>query len=119
MEIRIKTSDYEMPPETARYVDEKLAMLTKLVGDDQSASCDVEVGRAVGHAQQGNVWMAEITITRAGERLRAIAHEESVHAAIDVAKDEMLQQLRKTKGKATALSRKVGARIKDWLRFGA
>lgn len=113
-----------MPNETATYLDEKLRAIEKLVGDDPSAKCDVEVGRAVGHSQQGNVWMAEFTLTLAGEssatrRLRAIAHEESVHAAIDVAKDEMVQQLRKTKGKATALSRKVGARIKEWLRFGS
>jgi len=117
MEIRIKTSDYQMPPETAAYLDEKIGAIAKLVGDDPSALCDVEVGRAVGHSQQGNVWMAELTLVIAGDRLRAIAHEESVNAAIDVAKDEMVQQLRKSKGKHTAESRKIGARIKEWMRF--
>jgi len=55
---------------------------------------------------------AELVILRHGERLRAIAEEESVNAAIDIAKDEMLQQLRKVR-EALALARRVGVRIKN------
>jgi len=42
----------------------------------------------------------------------------SVNAAIDIAKDEMLQQLRKSKGRHLALARRVGVRIKKWTRLG-
>ncbi len=117
MELRIKTTDYEMTPEIQAYLDDKISAIEKLVLDE-AALCDVEIGRAVGHSQQGSIWMAEITLTAFGERFRAQAQEESVNAAIDIAKDEMLQQLRKSKGKHTAVSRKIGARIKEWLRLG-
>ncbi len=117
MEIRIKASDYEMTPETAAYLDEKIATLERLV-HDSAARCEVEIGRAVGHSQQGDVWKAEIVITNFGERLYAVAQEESVNAAIDIAKDEMLQQLRKDKGKHTSIARRLGARLKRWARRG-
>ncbi len=117
METRIKTTDYTITPEVSAYLDEKLATIEKLI-TDESAHCDVEIGRAVGHSQQGDVWKAEITLTFSGERLRAIAHEESINAAIDIVKDEMMQQLRKTKGKSVSLSRRAGLKVKEWLRFG-
>lgn len=117
METRIKTTDYTLTPEVASYLDEKLGMIAKLV-TDPSAHCDVEIGRAVGHSQQGDIWKAEITLTFSGERLRAMATEESINAAIDIVKDEMMQQLRKTKGKSSSLSRRAGLKVKEWLRFG-
>ena len=106
-----------MAPETAAYLNEKLATLERLI-HDEAARCEVEIGRAVGHSQQGDVWKAEIVITNFGERLYAIAQEESVNAAIDIAKDEMLQQLRKGKDKHLSLARRMGARLKRWARRG-
>ena len=118
MELRIKTSDYEMTSDTSDYLESKLDAIRKLVGDDEAARCEVEIGRAIGHSQQGNIWKAEITMILSGERLRALAIEESVNAAIDIAKDEILQQLRKNKGRHTTLAHRVGAKIKRWTRFG-
>ncbi|MEK7155476.1 MAG: ribosome-associated translation inhibitor RaiA [Patescibacteria group bacterium] len=117
MEIRIKTTNYEMPAATAAYLDEKIASLERLV-HDEATRCEVEIGRGVGHSQQGDVWKAEIMVHQFGERFIAIAEEESVNAAIDIAKDEMLQQLRKGKDKNTSLVKRMGARLKRWARRG-
>lgn len=119
MDIRIKTSDYEMPSEVATYLDEKLDSIRKILASDaDTARCEVDLGRAVGHSQQGEVWQAEILVQNGGERHVATAKGESVHAAIDVAKDEMLQQLRKSKGRETSLMRRMGGRLKKWARRG-
>ncbi len=118
MDTRIKTTDYEMTAETSAYLEDKLSSIKRLILDD-AARCEVELGRSVGHSQQGDVWKAEITITAQGERYRAMAEQESVHAAIDIVKDEILQQLRKHKGRATSLTRRAGLKMKEWLRFGA
>ncbi len=116
MDIRLKTSDYEMPSETRVYLDSKLTDIGKLLGN--ADRCEVELGRAVGHSQQGKVWKAEIVVHHEGDRFRAIAQEESVHAAIDIVKDEILQQLRKYKGRTTTLTRRMGAKLKRLARFG-
>jgi ribosomal subunit interface protein len=117
MDIRIKTSDYEMTSEVAAYLDEKIASLERLIKDG-AARCEVEIGRAVGSSQQGDVWKAEIIVHQFGERFVAIAKEESINAAIDIAKDEMLQQLRKNKDRGTTLTRRMGAKLKKMARFG-
>lgn len=116
MDLRLKTTDYEMPSETSAYLYAKLADIGKLLGE--ADRCEVEIGRAVGHSQQGRVWKAEIVVLHEGERFRAVAQEESVHAAIDIVKDEILQQLRKNKGRTTTLARRMGARLKRLTRFG-
>ena len=117
MELKVKTSNYEMTLDTSAYLDEKIASIARLVSDE-AARCEVEIGRTAGHSQQGDVWKAEIVVHQFGERFYAVAEEESVNAAIDIAKDEMLQQLRKDKNKNTSLARRMGARLKRWARRG-
>lgn len=117
MELKVKTSNFEMTAEVAAYLDEKIATLERLVSDE-AGRCEVEIGRAVGHSLQGDVWKAEIVVHQFGERLYAKAEGESVKAAIDIAKDEMLQQLRKGKNKNMSLARRMGARLKKFARRG-
>lgn len=119
MDIRIKTTDYEMTSEVKAYLEEKIAAIEKLLAHDaHAARIEAEVGRAVGSSQQGNVWRAEFIVMSEGERWVAEAMAESVNAAIDVAKDEILQQIRKNKGRDTTLVRRMGARLKRWAQRG-
>lgn len=119
MDLRIKTSDYDMPREVADYLDDKIHSIQKLLaGDADTARCEVELGRAIGHSQQGDVWRAEIIVHHEGKRHVATATGESVNAAIDVAKDEILQQLRKSKRRYFSLAKRMGARFKKWAQRG-
>lgn len=119
MDIRIKTTDYEITSEVKAYLEEKIAAIEKLLAHDaHAARVEAEIGRAVGSSQQGNVWRAEFIVMSKGERWVAEASGESVNAAIDIAKDEILQQLRKSKKRDTSLMRSMGARLKRWARRG-
>lgn len=117
MQLKIKATNFEMTADISAYLDEKMASLERLVSDE-AARFEVELGRTAGHSQQGDVWKAEIIVNQNGERLYAVAEKESVKAAIDIAKDEMLQQLRKGKKKNTSLARKMAARLKKFARRG-
>ena len=120
MDLRIKTTDYRITDDVTEYLNEKMNTLSKHLGSDEaSARCEVELSRSVGHHQQGEVWRAEIQIVRPGEQLRSDAVGESINAAIDAAKDELLRQLRHSKGKRFATMRRAGKKIKDWMRFGS
>jgi ribosomal subunit interface protein len=120
MDIRIKTTDYQMTAEISSYLDERLGAIEKHLGNEaSSARCEVEIGRASGHSKRGDVWFAEINLMYPGsEHMRSTAQSESVNAAIDEAKDEMMQQLRKEKRLHTKVIRKSGAAIKKMMRFG-
>lgn len=107
-----------MPREVSDYLDDKIDSIQKILAHEAStARCEVELGRHAGHSQQGDVWRAEIIVHRGGERHIASATGESVNAAIDVAKDEILQQLRKSKGRSFALAKRMGARLKRMARW--
>lgn len=121
MDIRIKATDFEMTPGVQDYLDERLQTIEKHLGDGADvARCEIELGRAAGHSQRGENWFSEIQIIIPGkEDLRVVAHAESVNASIDAMKDEILGRVTKNKSKRFALTRKAGARIKDWLRWGS
>ncbi len=117
MQIKIKATDYTMTPEVKTYLEERLASVDRHLGADaEHALCEVELGRAVGGARNGNVWRAEINLTHQKEFVRATATGESITAAIDEVKDEILDQLQKHKQIHRRLLRKGGNFIKGLLR---
>ena len=120
MDIRIKTTDFAMNSQVEDYLDERILTLEKHIGTDaENARCEIEIGRAAAHSKHGENWFAEVQIWIAGgDQVRVVAHGETVNAAIDAAKDEILGRLKKDKTKRFVRARAVGAAIKNWLRFG-
>ena len=118
METRTKLTDYQMVPEAQAYLDERLGMIERLVdGRDAPARADVELGRATAH-KSGDVYFADIKIHAGGDILVASAQGASVNAAIDEAKDEIMNQLRKRKQVHRRLIRRGGSAIKRLMRLG-
>jgi len=121
MDIRIKTTDYEMPPEVATYLEGRIASLERLIAEDaHHARFEVEVGRDGGSSRRGdNMWFAEIRVIIPGDRsCYARNNSESVNGAIDDVKEEVERQLRKRKRYSTRFLRRSGALAKRLLRFG-
>lgn len=121
MDIRVKATGYEMTPDAARYLDEKISAVEKLLGEDAAlARCEVEVGRDAGNQRHGeHVWFAEFNVSYpGGESIRVSNRESTVNAAIDMAKDEAVRQLRKSRRSHTRFLRKSGAAIKNLIRWG-
>lgn len=118
MEIKTKTTDYEFTPDVERYLGEKLGAVQKLLSGDNEARCEVTLGRAVSSAKHGEVWFVDCSvIPTTGDRVHAYARAETITAAIDKAKDEVLQQLRKGKNLHIRMLRKGGAAIKKMMRW--
>ncbi len=121
MDIRIKTSDYELTSETRSYLDDRIAALEKSLGNDTHvARCEVELGRAAGGQRHGaNMWFAEIRILIPGNSpVYARNNASSVNAAIDDVKEEVERQLRREKKLHIRVMRKTGSAIKNWMRWG-
>jgi ribosomal subunit interface protein len=121
MDIRVKATDYEMTPEVSTYLDDKISAIAKLLASDaELARCEVEIGRDAGNQRHGeHVYFAEFMVTYpGGETVRVTNRESSVNAAIDIAKDETVRQLRKSREARTTFLRKGGAALKKFMRFG-
>ena len=120
MDIRIKQTDYQLLPDTSRYLDERLRHIEKLLGSDAVlARCEVELGRDAGHSRHGdNMWFAEMNVTYPGSAmLRATNRSESINGAIDDAKAELERQIRSGKKLHQRVIRRTGALAKRLLRM--
>jgi ribosome-associated translation inhibitor RaiA len=122
MDIRIKTTDYQLVPETSIYLDERIAVIERHLGANAvSARVEVEIGRAAGKAKHGAyLWFAEFNIIVPGNpSIYAKNNEDSINAAIDQAKEEVLMQMRREKQVHRGVIRKSGAALKSFLKFGS
>ena len=117
MNISIKTTNLSLTSEIESYADSRMAKAARLVAGDTTAKGQLELERQVSH-DAGEQFRAELTLQGAGFSVRAEAVESTLHGAIDVLENQLLEELRHIKGKKETLVRRAGARMKQWLRFG-
>ncbi len=100
------------------YLEKRIAHLDKFVDSDirESLMCYVELGKTTKHHKKGDLFKMELTINTGGKSFRAEAEESDLYASIDVATDEMSEELKSFKDKKKSLLKRGGAKIKDFLR---
>ncbi len=118
MDIRVKSTDFEMTPSTSEYLDDRLATIEKMMGSDAAVTrCEVELGRDAGRPRHGaNIYFAEFTIFYPGGSVRATNRSESINGAIDDAREEVLRQLRRERKLHIRMWRRGGAIAKRLIR---
>jgi ribosomal subunit interface protein len=119
MNISFKTHNLELDPEIRIYAEEKASAVRKVLAhfDDADISCEVVLARDDKHAS-GLVYRADITAYAGAEKVHAVGHGESLKAAIDIAKDDVVRRATHEKDKRITLVRRGRAKVKEWLRFG-
>jgi ribosomal subunit interface protein len=117
MNTSIKATNVTLTPAIEDYVRKKVLLLEKLVNkDDTSARISIEIGKATEHHKSGNVFFAELNLHIAGKYFRTRRNAPDMYAAIDIAKDDLMDTLRGYKDKKTTLFRRGSQKIKDMIR---
>jgi ribosomal subunit interface protein len=116
MNINIKTTNITLTPAITDYTYKRLEKIGKLVENDPTVQCDVELARTTEHHNKGEIFRAEIHIVGTGKNLFACANKEDLYSAIDVVQEEILRELRTGKGKRISLIRRSGARVKNMVK---
>ncbi len=118
--FNLKATNLIVDEKTRAYLEQKLNSLERLLSsnDPSSIKCQVELGKVTDHHASGKIFRGEINLFVGGTLFRAVALEENLETAIDIAKDELKRELGKHKDKGQSLLRRSGARIKKLLRFG-
>jgi len=107
----------QITPDIKDYLYKKLAHIEKFLDpSDESAMCDVELGKTTNHHNNGDVFRTEINLHIAGKNLRAVSEKDELFASIDIAKDEMVRELQMNKDKKVSLLKRGGAQIKNMLK---
>ena len=113
MNYNVKGTGLQVTDEIRTYVEKRLAHADKFLQHDTTAHADVELAF---HITEGKHYRAEFTVSSEGEVFRAEALGDSLHEAIDLAIDELTQELRKTKKKNLSLTRSGAGKFKDFIR---
>ena len=117
MKINERGTNMEITGEIKDFLYKKLAHLDKFIDQtDDSIICDVELGKTTNHHKNGDIFRAEINVFMDGQTLRAVAEEEDLFSAIDIAKDEIVREVKISKDKKISLIRRGGAKIKGMVK---
>jgi|TARA_B100000900_G_C20066815_1_gene508286 ribosomal subunit interface protein len=119
MNIEYKAPTIELTDEIREYAEEKVAMLCKLLHavDDENIRAEIGLQRKQGQQTGSDIFRADITIHAGVDRTHAVGRGETLHAALDEAKDELSRRLRRGKTKRLDSLREGGLKIKKMLRF--
>lgn len=119
MNIQYKTNDVVLADDVRGLVEEKLGAVRKLLAhhDDANISCEVILTHDTKH-QTGTVYRTDLTVLAGSERTHAVGHGETLQSAIDMAKDELVERMRREKGKHETLLRRGSRMVKKMMRWG-
>jgi putative sigma-54 modulation protein len=114
MKHNIKTKEIFLTPAISDYVEKKLAHLDKFISpvDLEKTICYVEIGKTTNHHKKGDYFLAELTVHIGGKSLRAEIEKDDLYAAMDMAVDEMANELKRYEKRKSVLVKRGGAKIK-------
>ena len=113
MNIKIKTTNITLTPNISDYVEKRLASLEKLLQNDPSTLCNVELARTTEHHQHGDIFRAEIHIIAKDQDIYVDSEKSDLYSAIDIVRDEATHKIKSFKKKRQSLIRRGGAQIKN------
>lgn len=99
MNIRIKSTHLELSEALENYIEEKMGMIEKYLGDTPVINCDFEIEKAVGGQHKGEIFRAEVNLQVPHELLRIEKTEADMYKAIDKVKDHLELIIKKYKEK--------------------
>ena len=116
MNTHIKTTNVTLTDAISEYVTKRLEKIDKLVQDDPTVKCDMELARTTAHHNKGDVFKAEIHIVGSGINVYSSIEKEDLYAAIDDVRDAVLRELTSTRKKNASKIRRGGAAIKNMMK---
>ncbi len=99
MQLNLKSTRLEMTPALSDYIQLKMDMLDKYLGDVKVLNCDFEIEKAVGDQNKGKIFRAEVNLQVPREILRVDKTEADMYKAIDKVKDHLVLLIKKYKEK--------------------
>lgn len=125
MKIDIKSTQLEVTPSLAQFIEEKIGSLSRFIPAQKDGGGEirshptveafVEIARTTKHHRHGDVFRAEVNVRMGGKIFRAQKQDWDIRAAIDGVREELKMELQKEKGISESKF-KHGARILKRLR---
>ena len=114
LNYNIKGTGLEISDQIREYVEKNLAHVEKFLQSEPSTHIDVEV-KYLPEGRSGKYY-AEFTVSAQGSVYRAEHWGSVLHEALDLAREELMAELRKAKQKRVQGLRRSAHRVKEYLR---
>lgn len=128
MRIQIKTTNFDLTDAIRANVEERLAGVADRLqrieerdadedrGGEDSVLARVEVGRTTNHHNKGDIYKAQVHLEIPGEpNLHAEAVEADLMVALDVVKEQIEREIRRSQEKHRDAIRRGGRKAKEML----
>ena len=126
MKVNIKTTNIELDEALVVWVNDRIGELDRIlgafgpesvsVGEKEKVEAFVEIGKISKHHLKGDVFRAEVQLILPKKSLRAVARDNDLRTAINIAKEEIQGEIKKYKGKRVARARKWARILKEKFR---
>lgn len=117
--FHIKTKNIDLTPEINAQVHDKLIAIEKFVNTsgDHEVLAQVEIKLRSKHHKKGDIYKTELNLISSGSKYYASAKAGTVDEALDILKEEIIKQLRRSKDKKEHLFKRGSRHIKRMLRL--
>jgi len=116
MKIQTTAHNVELTAEITSYLEKRLETLEKLITNTGSQVVNVVLGKDSNHHQNGDIFTVEINMVVDGNHVYAKTEQESLYAAVDIAKDEVAHALRAKKTKKETMWKKGSRTVKNMMK---
>ena len=118
--LNIKATHLDLSDEIRNYVESRIDSLDKFIDvtENDTTIFNVEVGKTTTAQNTGDIFRAEINLSAHGKTYRSEATKDHLFAAMDVATQELENQLLHHKTKRNTMFRRGAQKIKNILRWG-
>ncbi len=116
MDISWKHTRCEPEPKLIQETAGKLRKLERFLPNHEAALASIELERAVGGQQKGDIWRAEITVRHHGEQYRAESTKAKLDHAVTTVLRDIAGEMRRAGKKRKDEPKEAGAGFKALLR---
>lgn len=115
--IHIKTKNIDLTPAINADVHEKLQGIEKFIAPtgDQEILAEVELGLVSKHHHKGAIYRVEVNVSTNGKMYRSDAEADTLTAALDEVKDDIVTVINRREEKQSDMFRKGSRMIKKLL----
>ena len=117
MNIKIRSTNFDITQAINDYIHKKLSLLEKFLPANEQTLCEIEIGRTTLHHKSGDIFRAEVNITQPGRKqVYAVTEESDLYSAIDIVRDEAERVIISQKEKHNTLFRRGAVRVKELMK---
>jgi len=113
MQIKIRAKNLVLDEKIKNYIQEKIGSLDKFLPGIQLSRVELACDQ---HHRKGNIFYAEVMLEIRGHRFYTKEKAQDLYAALDICREEILQEIRKYKTKMRDKRRGEERRWKRWIK---